>query len=331
MITYVQGSLFESPAKVLVNTVNTVGVMGKGIALTFKQVYPEMFKRYQDLCEQKLIQVGLLWLYKTHHKWILNFPTKQHWRSPSRPEYIEAGLEKFASTYATHGISSVAFPQLGCGNGELNWLDTVKPLMLRYLAPLPIDVFIYEYSRTASPPEHRDIDAVRTWLRSEPRSLAFDEVWNDVRAAIGNGLTLTTWTDELPYTLYLVSSPEVGIHIRLRGPTAWTDVARVLAVEVPSPSRPRLVGPDDIFVPQEAMLELWQAIRAYGFCVPRVMPAGLDVLAPYVLPLLSTLPYLPRVAITTSSSSVPETGLRLFAPSSKKAAPVGLEGTLQAG
>ncbi|GAA0615572.1 hypothetical protein GCM10009001_36010 [Virgibacillus siamensis] len=95
MITYVRKDIFESPAQVLVNTVNTVGVMGKGIAKTFKIMYPDMFKQYQILCEDNQLTVGKLWIFKTEHKWILNFPTKTHWRSPSKLAYIEEGLKKF--------------------------------------------------------------------------------------------------------------------------------------------------------------------------------------------------------------------------------------------
>lgn len=80
MLKYVQGDLFTSPAKVLVNTVNTQGVMGKGIALTFKKAYPDMFKKYQKYCEQKAIDIGMLWLYKSPNKWVLNFSTKREWR-----------------------------------------------------------------------------------------------------------------------------------------------------------------------------------------------------------------------------------------------------------
>ena len=121
MITYVVGDLFQSPAKVLVNTVNTVGVMGSGIAKDFKHIYPDMFKQYQQFCEQGQFNVGQLWIYKTPHKWILNFLTKAHWRQKSRPEYIEQGLQKFVATYAEKGITSISFPRLGCGNGELDW------------------------------------------------------------------------------------------------------------------------------------------------------------------------------------------------------------------
>ena len=143
MILYVKGNLFNSPAQVLVNTVNTVGVMGKGVALEFKRLYPEMYKQYRALCEAGQFDIGLLWLYKSSNKWVLNFPTKKHWRNPSRVEYIEAGLQKFVATYVEMGIHSIAFPPLGCGNGQLDFEQQVQPLMHRYLRNLPIDIFIY--------------------------------------------------------------------------------------------------------------------------------------------------------------------------------------------
>jgi len=145
VITYVVGDLFASPAKVLVNTVNTVGVMGKGIAYDFKRKYPEMFERYQDYCARGVLDIGKLWLYKTPQKWILNFPTKKHWRGKSKVEYIEAGLKNFADIYDTEGIKSVSFPMLGCGNGGLDWDSQVHSLMEKYLKPLPIDVYIHLY------------------------------------------------------------------------------------------------------------------------------------------------------------------------------------------
>ena len=146
MITYVIGDLLKSPADVLVNTVNTVGVMGKGIANDFKKIYPEMFTQYQKLCEKGLFNIGQLWIFKTKNKWVLNFPTKKHWRNPSKIEYIEAGLDKFVKTYAEKGITSISFPMLGCGNGELNWETEVRPLMEKYLKNIPIDIYILNYS-----------------------------------------------------------------------------------------------------------------------------------------------------------------------------------------
>ena len=146
MITYVVDDLFTSPAKVLVNPVNTVGVMGKGIAYDFKRIYPEMFEKYQYFCEQGMFNVGQLWLYKTPRKWILNFPTKKHWIDKSKIVYIEAGLRKFADTYNEKGIDSISFPMLGCGHGGLDWEKEVQPLMEKYLQPLPINVYIHVMS-----------------------------------------------------------------------------------------------------------------------------------------------------------------------------------------
>lgn len=185
MITYVDFSIFDSPAKTLVNTVNTVGVMGKGIAKEFKAAYPEMFAEYQRLCEDGTLGIGNLWLYKRPHKWTLNFPTKRHWRSPSKPEYVEAGLRKFAGIYRQARITSISFPQLGCGNGDLDWETQVKPLMREYLGDLPIEIFIHpNHPGPLGELEHRSRKATRAWLRSRPRSLAFTEVWDDLGDAL---------------------------------------------------------------------------------------------------------------------------------------------------
>ena len=143
MITYMTSDLFQSPAQVLVNAVNTVGVMGKGIALEFKKRYPEMFREYQTLCKTGQLDMGQIWLYKSPQKWILNFPTKRDWRDPSRLEYVEIGLKRFVEIYEQQGITSISFPRLGCGLGGLDWENEVRPLMEHYLNPLPIDVKIH--------------------------------------------------------------------------------------------------------------------------------------------------------------------------------------------
>lgn len=128
MIEYIEGNIFDSPAQVIVNTVNTVGVMGKGIALEFKNRYPQMFEKYKIACEKKMLTIGKLMLVSAPDHMLLLFPTKENWRYPSKLSYIEQGLKRFCDYYAQRGITSVAFPKLGCGNGELNW-DEVRPLM----------------------------------------------------------------------------------------------------------------------------------------------------------------------------------------------------------
>ncbi len=144
-IYYRDDSLFESDAQVLVNAVNTVGVMGKGIAKEFKRRYPEMFKQYKDYCDSHILDIGKLWIYKAPDRWILSFPTKRHWGGRSRIEYIEAGLKKFVANYKARGIKSISFPMLGCENGGLDWESQVKPLMKKYLSSLPINTYIHLY------------------------------------------------------------------------------------------------------------------------------------------------------------------------------------------
>ena len=142
MIAYIQGDIFESSAQVLVNAVNTVGVMGAGIALSFKNRYPAMFNEYRSLCNKKLLVPGRLYLWRGADKQVLLFPTKEHWRNPSKLEYIELGLKEFRRTWKQLGITSIALPKLGCGYGGLDW-EKVKLLMEKYLSDLPIDIYIY--------------------------------------------------------------------------------------------------------------------------------------------------------------------------------------------
>ena len=180
MIRYIEGDIFKSPAQVIVNTVNTVGVMGKGIALEFKKRYPDMFQAYRDICDRKKLKTGSLMLYYEPDHWVLLFPTKENWRNPSRMEYIEAGLAKFCRTYAEKGITSVAFPKLGCGNGELNWSD-VQPVMEKYLKDLPIDVYIYLGTGPDPIPEHKIQEKTVDWLRQNAKDMSFQGLEDDIR------------------------------------------------------------------------------------------------------------------------------------------------------
>lgn len=137
------GDLFKSQTQVLVNTVNCVGVMGKGVAQEFKKRYPAMFDDYVARCEANQMRIGEPYLYRdASGAWILNFPTKRHWRSPSRVADIEAGLDFLAAHLAQWDIHSIALPPLGCGNGGLSW-EEVGPLIYRKLAHLPVDVELY--------------------------------------------------------------------------------------------------------------------------------------------------------------------------------------------
>lgn len=145
MVKIEHGNIFESNAQTLVNTINCVGVMGKGLALEFKNRYPAMFDKYKSFCDKGVFKPGVLWIYKAEDgKWILNFPTKIDWRDDSEMSYIEEGLKKFVEIWEEKGIKSIAFPLLGCKNGGLDPEDVI-PLMEKYLNKCEdLDVTIYD-------------------------------------------------------------------------------------------------------------------------------------------------------------------------------------------
>ena len=137
------GDIFESKCSTIVNTVNCVGVMGKGIALEFKKRYPEMYLDYVKRCNLGQVKTGIPYVFHNiDGTKILNFPTKDHWRSPSRLSYVIDGLDWFVENYKESGITSIAFPPLGCGNGGLSW-EVVGPVLYKKLHELPIKVEVY--------------------------------------------------------------------------------------------------------------------------------------------------------------------------------------------
>ena len=148
-IKYIEGNIFNSKLQTVVNTVNCVGVMGKGIAFVFRLRYPEMFEEYKKLCKSKEIRIGKTWLHKESEKiWILNFPTKFHWKYESKVSYLESGLKDFLATYKENKVTSIAFPLLGSHNGGLD-PEFVKDLMTKYLSQCDIPIEIYKYDPSA--------------------------------------------------------------------------------------------------------------------------------------------------------------------------------------
>jgi O-acetyl-ADP-ribose deacetylase (regulator of RNase III)/uncharacterized protein YwgA len=163
MIKVLIGDLFESDAQTLVNTINCVGIMGKGIALEFKKRFPEMFFAYEKRCKRGEVVLGQPYLYKPsagshnllqysffHEKnsepgsthWVLNFPTKDHWRSVASLDSIIAGVEFLLTHYKDWGIQSLAMPPLGCGEGQLEW-RVIGPTLFRYLSKMDVPVELY--------------------------------------------------------------------------------------------------------------------------------------------------------------------------------------------
>lgn len=231
MFEYIEGNIFDSPAQVIVNTVNTVGVMGKGIALEFKKRYPDMFIAYRSACEKHQLTTGKLMLWRAPDHWILMFPTKQNWRNPSKLEYIEQGLFKFVNTYSERNISSIAFPKLGCGNGELDW-NVVKPLMEKYLKPLPIDVYIYLGPRDVGKPEHKEPKATIDWMKKSAKDMSFNGVKDDIAFS----------TQLMPF-IFSLNNIEYSVK--------WKNG---LAFDSKNPE-------DHIFIPEDFFFETWDDLR----------------------------------------------------------------------
>lgn len=295
MITYVAGNLFTSPAQVLVNTVNTQGVMGKGIALQFRKTYPDMFKKYQDLCEKNKIDIGVLWIYKTPHKWVLNFPTKKHWRNPSKAAYIETGLKKLSERFNELGIHSIAFPALGCGNGELDWENTVKPLMEKYLNKIPADVFVHPPLAIEDLPEHKNKHKIEKWLRSKPETLAFSEVWNDLYEFLKKKSDFMTLKTSSAFQAKIVEDSENKL--------IEDSSSRFLVIESKSGTHK---------FEYEQLLTLWQQLRRHGYLgrsiVSSVDPRDLS----YLIPIFSELDYVERIELSDTGDFSGNNGTRTY-------------------
>lgn len=274
MITYIQSSIFTSPAEVLVNTVNTQGVMGKGIALKFKKLFPEMFVEYQKHCEEGRLKPGVLMYYRTPGKSVLNFPTKTSWRRPSKIEYIQEGLEAFVSAFSQLGIQSIAFPQLGCGNGDLDWESTVKPVMERYLNPLPIRVFVHIHQHEYLP-EHLTAKQMKAWLHGQPYETSGIEAWSDLVAQVNSGVD--GW---------YVDRKELWSH-------GDTIVEQDVLNHIDKSGSTHILGQEDFFV-------FWRTLRTNGVALPSDIPPHLNLVSDSFVQLMSHLPYLEEVGVQSA-------------------------------
>lgn len=183
MIKYIKGNILESKAQALINTVNTVGVMGKGIALQFKKAYLNNFKSYHEACKRKEVEIGKLFVthdsnLNTGNKIIINFPTKKDWRKPSEYSYIKEGLDDLVRVIEEKQISSIAIPPLGAGNGGLEW-EKVKKIIEQKLTVIDNNVEIIVYEPTARIKEHLKKERVRlTDARALLLYVLFDLVKN---------------------------------------------------------------------------------------------------------------------------------------------------------
>ncbi|NJN94193.1 MAG: macro domain-containing protein [Anaerolineales bacterium] len=285
MLTYLTTSLFDSPAQTLVNTINTVGVMGKGIALVFKQLYPEMYEQYRELCSSGKLDIGKLYVYRTPHKIIVNFPTKKHWRSSSKIEYIEAGLGEFVRTYEKYGISTISFPQLGCGNGELDWERQVQPVMERHLKDLPIPVYIHLYPTSPDfVPERLDPEYTKQ-MQLERQMMSFAQVWQDLIARL----------------------PSHTSQLSLFTPLIEMDNDKIIFKSLSWPP---------IVIHRQDIEDLWNTLRLRGTITSEDIPQSIRAndATQLVFDFLSQLPYIQPVNLKPIRRSEPIDGLQYMPP-----------------
>ncbi|UCH93332.1 MAG: macro domain-containing protein [Candidatus Aminicenantes bacterium] len=153
MIKTTQGDLLKADVDALVNTVNCVGVMGKGIALQFKLTFPENFNQYYQACRKNQVKIGKMFVVKclTGVKYIINFPTKKHWKEKSNLEYIKRGLKNLVETIRDLKITSIAIPPLGCGLGGLNWPEVKKVIFEELKILEHVDIYLYEPGQSPKP------------------------------------------------------------------------------------------------------------------------------------------------------------------------------------
>src|SRR5580704_5821740 len=151
------GDLLKEESDAIVNTVNCVGVMGKGIALQFKQRWPRNFQAYEAACKRKEVKPGKMFIYDMGEwakpRYIINFPTKTHWRGDSKIEYIESGLRDLVSEVGRLKIKSIALPPLGCGNGGLDWSDVKRLIAAAFEAHPDVQADVFEWSGAPPPRE----------------------------------------------------------------------------------------------------------------------------------------------------------------------------------
>lgn len=265
MLHFHRTSILSSSAQTVVNTVNTVGVMGKGLAASFKKKYPEMFLEYKEICQNSNFQPGTSRLWKGPEQWVLNFATKKHWRNPSKIEYIRNGLEEFRSAYEFEGIREIAFPRLGCGNGGLDW-NQVRPLMIEYLRDLPITIYIHDFEKSLGRLEHE-----LPLLKQPSRPITFGDFIKDLKETINrrNG-EIQPVMMKVPFYVLLNDASELY---------CATDCSQLIAAE------------EDLF-------RIWTMLSA-GPITRYDLPENIQSNALKLLSVISQLPYVRPINIAT--------------------------------
>lgn len=216
VVRYVKGDILRAHTEALVNTVNSVGVMGRGIAQQFKRAFPANFKAYEAACKRGEVQPGRMFVYETGElspRYIINFPTKTHWRGKSRLEYIESGLDALIDEIQHREIRSIAIPPLGSGLGGLDWAE-VRPLIERAMSEVP-NVEIHVYEPAGAPASSRSRIAARKPPMTAGRAALVALMARYLAGLLDPAINLL----ELHKLMYFLQA--AGEPLRLRYKKAW--------------------------------------------------------------------------------------------------------------
>lgn len=244
MITFVVADVLHSPAQVLVNPVNTVGSMGRGLPRRFKTLYPDMYQQYRQMCRSGRFDIGSLWLYKTPHKWILNFPIKVHWRDAARLEYIEQGLQAFVNSFGQREMRSVSFPMLSAGLGGLDWESEVRPLLEQYLDPLPFPVYIHLYESRNPYALYWDQEDLKNWLYTIPLWPQVESFIADIHALVNQQSTWNRLDNKAQFEVY--ASGDNGLLFHSADSTDYRCTAAELIAIWRLIESPAYIGAEDL-------------------------------------------------------------------------------------
>jgi hypothetical protein len=291
MITYVYGDLFTSPARVLVNLVNTVGTMSGDQGEVFRSVYPAMFAQYQRLCEADQLSVGQAFLHRTAHKWILNIAVKRHFRAHVRLDAVELVLQKLATLYAEYGFTSISLNALGVGDGIAS-LEDVRLLLTSYLGTLPIMVFVHLPADSSLPEARHNITTLSKWLLGRPQTIPFETFWRGVSSLVRRHPQMVTLDGQRPF----------GLSFR-RDETN----PRLMSLKIMPEDR------EAFFMPQSLLRDLWQYVVLAGYVYPANLPHGMETYSAEIVALLSRLSYMRPLKIA-SQDGPPMIGLHYVPP-----------------
>jgi len=292
MLITVECDLFLSPATVLVNPVNTAGVMGSGVSAEFKRFFPGVFDQYRALCDAGKLTLGRVWLAQAGAKRILHLPVKAHWRSAAKRGDLESAVQLLVSRWAEWGIGSLAVPQFE--ETDLRWEDDIRPVLESALAALPIPVYLHTYDRKNDPARSlRQIDSLLNKPTTRVDSVRF---WRELGRAIRKADGKFTSTDGKPFTASIDSGAR-----------------RQLLTLTPE-------GNEPVVFSDSTLAELWTAVQSAGLLMAWQFPGAVESCATYLIPVLAGLDWV-RAVKTGITGEAGTVNAMLFIPPPAAQAP----------